>query len=161
VQADPKDAKPKRYAEHGIAFNYPPELKITTRPDRGFVTITAETAKGTLALIQVYTVEADPKDILTEMDKSLRKQFAAIKGELVKGSDKPVKRKVAGSEREGIGLEFMLGKDVSFKIEVYAFQAPSKKKVFAVILQQSSLEAEAGPKYFAVIADSLEETKEK
>lgn len=155
LAADDKDTM--RYDDHGIVFNYPKDWKVEIDKKKD-VTVTVAKDKGTQVRIQIFGAEVEPKAELDQMDKTYRKSF---EGKLVKGSDKAVKRKLAGEEREGLTLAFEIMKDVTFNVEVFAFAAPSKKKTLAVIFHTSSLDAEMAKKGFAVIADSFQEAKPK
>jgi hypothetical protein len=148
-------ADDKTYDDNGVTFTYPKDWTVKPDPKPGVTSINIGNNKGAMALVQVYAPEIDPKMITGELDKTFRKVF---EGKLVKDTDKPIKRKLLGEEREGMAMEFKIADNISTKLEFYAFPSPSKKHTICVTLQSSSGDADA-KKLVDAIADSLMESK--
>jgi hypothetical protein len=145
----------KRYAEGGITFDYPKGWKATTENPGGVVSVTVQNDKGTQAIIQIHQATADPKVVRSEMEKVFRKVFD---GKLVKGSEKAAKRKIAGSERQGVAMDFEVAKDVPIHFEFFAFPLAAKKPVVCIVLQYGEFDATEAKKGFDLIAGSLAES---
>ncbi len=146
----------KKYDDNGVTFTYPKDWNVKVDPKPGVTSITIENKKGSLALVQVYSADTDPKLVMSELDKSLKKSFA---GKIVKDSDKASKRKLIGEEREGQKMSIMIVGDITSDLEYYAFKGASKKTV-CVTLQSTSADAGA-KKLVDAIADSLMEKEKK
>src|SRR5262249_3006060 len=126
-----------RYSEGGITFDYPKGWKVTTEKPGGVVSVTVQNDEGTQAIVQVHQATADPKAVRSEMENVFRKVF---EGKLVKGSEKAVKRKIAGSEREGAAMDFEVAKDVPIHFEFFAFPLAAKKPVVCVVFQHGEFD---------------------
>lgn len=144
-----------RYSESGLAFDYPKEWKAKTDKAGGILTVTVLNDKGTQALVQVHPADADPKAVRSLMETTFRKVF---EGKLVAGSEKAVKRKVAGAEREGAAMDFEVAKGVAIHFEFFAFPLGAKKPVVCLVFQHAGFDADAAQKGFALIAGSLAES---
>jgi hypothetical protein len=144
-----------RYSENGITFDYPKGWKATTENPGGVVSVTVQNDKGTQAIVQIHAADADPKKVRSEVEKVFRKVFD---GKLVKGSEKAVKRKIAGSEREGAAMDFEVAKDVPIHFEFFAFPLAVKKPVVCVVFQHAEFDVDAAKKGFDLIAGSLAES---
>lgn len=143
-----------RYSENGVTFDYPKGWKAKAEKPGGAPAVAVQNDKGTTALLQLHPAGADPKAVRALMDKSFRKAF---EGKLVPGSEKAVKRKLAGGEREGVAMDFEVAKGVAIHFEIFAFALPSKKVVCAVF-QHGGFDADAAKKGFDLIAGSLAES---
>jgi hypothetical protein len=150
------DKETATYEGHGLTFRHPKDWKATVEQKGGILTINVQQDKGPQAMIQVYPALVTSKQVLGQMDKAFRKAF---EGKLVKDSDKAVKRKLAGAEREGLAMAFDVAKGVTVNFEVFAFETPSKKRTLAVVFQHIPPHADAAKKGFGMIADSLREGK--
>jgi hypothetical protein len=140
-----------RYNANGITFDHPKGWKIMT--EKIFVTsITVQNDKGTQALLQVHPPNADAKKALTLLETTFRKAF---EGKVVKGSEKTVKRKIRGAEREGGSMDFEVAKDVAINFQFFSFSLGAKKPVVCVVFQHAGFDAEEAKKAFALIAGSL------
>jgi hypothetical protein len=148
VHAD--DAK---FDDKGVTFTYPKDWTVKADSKKDLVTITAVNNKGTTVTITMNSPEVDPKLISGELDKTFKKIF---EGKVVKDSDKPVKRKLMGAEREGQALEIEIVKGVTSKLEYFAFKG--SKNTISVTLQTTSIDADA-KKGVDMIADTLAEKK--
>jgi hypothetical protein len=155
LTAEPAFAQDKtRFAEQGVVFDYPKDWKVKTTKTTDGASINATNGKGTQMLIGLHPADIDPKALRELMDKTFRKQF---EGKLVKGSEKSVKRKLAGSVQEGIAMDYEVSTGVVSTFELFAFPLPSKKRVVFVLFGHFHLYAEAAKKDLAMIADSLAE----
>jgi hypothetical protein len=152
------DEKPKenRYNANGVAFDYPKGWKVVEDKRSGVATVTVQNDKGTQAILQVHPADADPKAVRTSMETTMKKAF---EGKLVPGSEKAAKRKVAGTEFEGVGMDFQLAKDVAIHFEFYATSLAPKKPVVCAVFQNAAFDADAAKKGFDLIAGSLTVSK--
>jgi hypothetical protein len=157
VGVEPLDQETTKYDDHGITFRYPKTWKATA-DQKGVTTITVQKDRGTQAMLQIYPAAATPTQILDQMDKTFRKLF---EGKLVKGSDQPLKRKLAGEDRDGITMAFEVAKGVTVSVEVFAFVPASKKQTIGVVFQYNSVDADVARMGFKTIAESLQEAKAK
>jgi len=148
-------AQDARYSENGITFDYPKGWKVKTEKPGGIVSVTVQNDNGTQAIVQVHPADADPKKVRSEVEKVFRKAF---EGKLVKGSEKAVKRKMAGKEREGAAMDFEVAKDVPIHFEFFAFPLAAKKPVVCVVFQHGGFDADAAKMGFGLIAGSLAES---
>jgi hypothetical protein len=144
-----------RYSEGGITFDYPKGWKVNTEKAGGVVSITAQNGKGTQAIVQIHRTDANPKAVCSLMEKVFRKAF---EGKLVPGSEKAVKRKIAGREQEGVAMDFEVAKDLAIHFEFFAFPLAAKKPVMRVVFQHGEFDADAAKKGFGLIAGSLTES---
>jgi hypothetical protein len=155
VAAEPALAQDKaRYAEEGVVFDHPKDWTFKTSTKSDITNISGGNTKATQVLIQLHLTGIDPKALRDLMDMTFRKQY---EGKLVKGSEKVVKRKLAGSEREGVAMSYEVAKGVTTNFELYAFTLPSKKRVMFVLFGHLSLYAEAAKQELNMVADSLAE----
>ena len=143
-----------RFSEGGITFDYPKGWKVKTEKPGGVVSATVQNDKGTQALVQVHPSSADPKTVRSVMEKVFRKAF---EGKLVPDSEKAVKRKIAGREREGAAMDFEVAKGVAIHFDIFAFPLPAKKQVVCAVFQHAAFDADAAKKGFDLIAGSLAE----
>src|SRR5579872_6682994 len=108
-----------KFDNHGLTFNHPKDWTVKADAKRDATTITADNGKGSSVMITLQGSEVDPKTLTDIQVKAYKKAF---EGKVVKDSEKPIKRKVLGSEREGHSLEVKLFEGVTMKLEHYAFQ---------------------------------------
>jgi predicted Zn finger-like uncharacterized protein len=141
-----------RYSANGIIFDYPKEWKVKTETPAGVVSITVANDKGTQALVQLHQADADPKAVRTQLETGFRKAF---EGKLVAGSEKAVKRKIAGGDRDGGAMDFEVAKGVAIHFELFAFPLGPKKPVACVVFQHAAFDAEEAKKGFDLIAGSV------
>jgi Concanavalin A-like lectin/glucanases superfamily/tRNA_anti-like len=156
AQADPPKGAAARYAADGITFDYPKHWTVNAEKPGGMVSLTVQNDKGTQVLIQLHPNGADPKSVRTQMESVFRKAF---EGKLVPGSEKAVKRKLAGAERDGMGMDFELAKDVVIHFDFFAFPLAAKSPVVCIAFQHGIFDAEATAMGFDVIAASLAESR--
>ncbi len=158
-QPDSKaDEKEPRYSGSGITFTYPQGWKVKAEDQKGLSAITVSRDPVTFAMIQVYGPGVQPKLIEDATAKGFRK---ALGDKLVKGSDKAVARKVLGADRKGQAMEFQVAKEARVRVEVFAFAAPSRKKVVAITMMSNTLVGGDAGKAFAQVLSSLKEQPDK
>ena len=148
-------AQDMKFDESGITFNHPKEWKVKakTSDKKDLTTITAENGKGTTLTITLNDPSIDPKMISDELGKTFKKIFET---KIVPGSDKPMKRKLLGTERDGQMLEILILQGVTSTLEYYAFKGP--KNTISVTMHTTSNDPD-GKKAVEMIADSLAEKK--
>jgi hypothetical protein len=156
AQKDPPKGAAARYAADGITFDYPKEWTVKAEKPGGMVSITVQNDKGTQVLIQIHPNDANPKSVRSQMESVFRKAF---EGKLVPGSEKAVKRKLASTERDGMGMDFEVAKDVVIHFDFFAFPLAAKSPVVCVVFQHGVFDAEAAGMGFDVIAGSLTESR--
>ncbi|HVS37615.1 MAG TPA: LamG domain-containing protein [Gemmataceae bacterium] len=141
-----------RYAANGVTFDYPKAWMVMADKPGGVVSVAVQNDKGTQALVQVHPADADPKAVRSQLESVMRKAF---EGKLVAGSEKAAKRKIAGADREGAGMDFEAAKDVPIHFEFFAFPLAAKKPVVVVVFQNGSFDSDAAKEGFDLIAASL------
>jgi hypothetical protein len=158
VSAD--DAKPPadvaHYSGNGIAFDYPKSWKLKDHKIGGIANVFVQNDQGTQVILQVHPADSDPKKTGKLLEDSMRKAF---EGKLVPGSEKAAKRKIAGVEREGLGMDFEVLKDIAIHFEFASFRIDDKKPVVCMVFQNSAFDADAAKKGFDLISGSLAEAK--
>lgn len=142
-----------RFADHGVSFNYPRLMKVSSEKQSGVVTITAESAASPLVLVQVYPAPSTETEVRASLVENFRDQFKSRKAEFLEGSGGAVRRAIRGVARQGQALEFLLGGQ-RMRTEIYAF--PKDGRVVALILQHDLEDADLAKKHFSIITDSLE-----
>lgn len=149
-------AQDARYAANGITFDYPKGWKVMTEKPGGIVSITVQNDRGTQAIVQIHPADTDPKKARSEVEKVFRKAF---EGKLVRGSEKAVRKKIAGSVRDGATLDFEVAKDVPLHFEFFAFPLAAKRPVVCMVFQYGDFDADAAGKGFPLISNTLAELK--
>lgn len=143
------------FDQYGITFTHPKDWTVKADDKGAFKIVTAQTGKGTTVVLMLHAPEIEPKVLADGLDKQYKKVF---EGKIVPGSDKPVKRKLLGAERDGGGMEIKIVEGTTGKLEYYAFQTPSKKNTISVILNTYTSDPD-GAKAVEKLAESLAEKK--
>jgi hypothetical protein len=142
-----------KFEQGGIRFDYPKGWKVDSPPKQSnLILATISNPAGSQVTLQIHPLNADPKKIVEQTEKSFRKTFA---GKLVPGSDKGVKQHVMGSEREGKALDFEVAKGFPMHFELFAFRIADKKPIVGLTLNYLKTDAEEANKGFKMIANSL------
>jgi hypothetical protein len=139
------------FTNGGVTFDYPSAMTVSTESLDAAFSITLESAKSPLVIIQVYKVPTTADDVRDTLIKSLRAEFLSRKASVEPG-EKTITRPIHGVAREGRRLSFKLAGE-SQQADVYAFEV--KKKVVALVLQHDLDDAELAKTYFPVVTNSL------
>ena len=148
-------ADDEKFDDFGITFTHSSDWTISVENKDGNKTITATSKSGTTVALVLLDPDVDPKTTQEVFQQSYKKAF---EGKLVKDSEKPVKRKILGAEREGSTMAAKPAEKFEVKLDFYTFRTPSKKNILSVVLMTNSLEPE-GPKAVEKLLGSLAESK--
>jgi len=142
-----------RYSGHGISFEYHHEMKLSLDSEADVVTITVESLKTPLALIQVYSsqfIASEPLRAL--LAQAYWEEFRARDAEFIYDSEEFTTRPIAGVDCQGGLLDFILAGQ-RMKVEIYTFTR--EDAVIAMIFQHDIAETVLAERYFKIIADSF------
>ncbi|MDI3286149.1 hypothetical protein [Polyangium sp. 15x6] len=141
-----------QYQANGISFRYPKEMTLEEERSTGVSNITVEAADSTFLMLQVYSVDVDPKALSQSLVDGIEKEMRSRGGQFHPDSGTTVTRRLRGENVEGTRLEFTLAKE-SMRTEIFVLR--KNKLTISVLIQRSDDDAIMAERRFKVITDSL------
>ena len=140
------------FSGSGISFTYPSDMRVQTERESGFDTFTVQGADSPLAIIQVYRAPIEDLALLKTLVGTMRQEYRKTGARIIPGTDRAVKRKVAGAERTGKGFDVKVSGSL-FTLEIYAVRVNGRS--VSITLQHDQNEGRLAKKQFATITESL------
>lgn len=136
------------YAGHGLAFDYPSAMQLSSETEGGVTTLTLEGVASPFVLIQIYPPSNSAERILANLLNAFENEYTSRQAQFLRGNKGSVQRSIGGATRQGRVLKFNLGGQ-QMVTEVYAF--PKDGSVVALILQHDTEDAALAEQYFDII----------
>ena len=141
-----------RFEGCGISFDYHPLMEVSWDTEADLVTITAETASSPQVMIQLSPPPSTVEQIHELLVGGYMREFEMRTGRRIEESDPVERRVMAGAEREGRRLEYLL---MGERLETQVFTFPGRAGVVAVVLQHSAEDANLAARCFPILTESL------
>lgn len=140
------------FEKYGIAFDYHNEMEVSEDSDVGITTITLNSTKSPVVLIQIYTIQATPQQIEDALLESFQKEFQSREATFREESGAEVIRTFSGTERKGKKLDLSLAKQ-EVRLEIFTYR--QNQTVLAIVLQHDMEDTKLAEEYFSVIERTL------
>lgn len=140
------------YAEEGIQFLYPREMRVSREVDEGTVTLTVEATNSVLAILQLFPEGTPQALVKQELGKGILQEFGSRGGVPKKREGTEVSRKFGKRELKGVRYDITMAGE-TFEIEVFALL--HQKRVLGVVLQNFVEDHAVAEKWFGTILGSL------
>ncbi len=140
------------FEKYGIAFDYHNEMEVSEDSDVGITTITLNSTKSPVVLIQIYTIQATPQQIEDALMESFQKEFQSREATFLEESGAEVTRTFSGIARKGKKLDLSLAKQ-EVRLEIFTYR--QNQNVLAIVLQHDMEDTELAKEYFSVIERTL------